>query len=516
MDNDNKTGKVIIAGAGPGDPGMLTLRAKKAIESADVLIYDYLANPEFLGYAPAAAEKIYVGKKGGDHTMKQPDINRLLVEKAREGHVVVRLKGGDPLIFGRGSEEAEHLRENGVPFEIVPGIPAAIGSAATAGIPLTDRRHTSTLAFVTGHEDPTKPGSSIKWEHLAKSAGTIVFYMGVKNLPDIAAKLVEYGRPAETPVGIIRWGTTPKQLVVRGTLENIARVAEENKISPPSLIVVGGVNELYEKLDWFHRRPLFGKTVVVTRSRKQASVLLSRLRELGADAIEMSTIDIRPPESWDETDRTIKNLESYGWIVFTSVNGVEHFMDRLQEQGGDARRLAGIKVAAIGPATAKALVTRGIIPDFQPREYVAESIARGLLEIESVKDVRFLMPRADIAREALPKILQENGAQVDTLPVYRTVPGDFDSDALKKRIEEGGIDAVTFTSSSTARNFVERLGKDFILENRDRFAAISIGPITSATLRELGIEPAVEASEYTIPGLTEKLVEYLDAEEPGD
>lgn len=505
-----KKGKVILVGAGPGNSGYLTIRGKEAIQEAEVLIYDYLANPDFVGYAPEGCETIYVGKKGGDHTMKQEDINQLLVDKALAGNLVVRLKGGDCYIFGRGSEEASELHKNGIEFEVVPGIPAAIGAGATAGIPLTDRRHTSTLAFVTGHEDPTKDETSIEWEHLAKGIGTIVFYMGVKNLPNIVEKLMSNGRSPETPVGVVEWATTSRQRKVQGTLSTITEIVKENKIKPPSLIIVGEVNKLSETLEWFEKRPLYGKTIVVTRSRSQASKLVDGLAIHGATIIEMPTIDIVPPENWKTVDAAIDKIKEYDWLVFTSVNGVDYFFERMFEKGLDARALCGAKIATIGPATSEMVKKYGLVPDFQPKTFVAESIAEGMKEKGEIKGKKFLLPRADIAREALPEILRTEGADVDDIPVYRTIPGEFDVESLKKKIEDGEVNGVTFTSSSTAANFVDRLGSDFILTNREKFAALSIGPITSDKMRELGMEPAVEADVYTIPGLIEVILKNFE------
>ncbi|MFC1474420.1 uroporphyrinogen-III C-methyltransferase [bacterium] len=512
---DDKKGKVIILGAGPGDPGLITVRGKQAVESAEVLVYDYLANPLLLDSAPSGAERIYVGKKGAKHTMEQENINKLLADKAMEGKLVVRLKGGDPYIFGRGSEEAAHLREQGVDFEVIPGLPAALGASAYSGIPLTDRRHTSTLTFVTGHEDPTKPESSIDWAHLASNKGTIVFYMGVKNLPNIASNLIENGKPADTPVGIVEWATMPHQRVVRGTLSDIADIAAENKIHPPALIIVGGVNTLADKLDWFQRRPLFGKKIIVTRSRKQASMLSAGLRDLGADAPEMPTIDTVPPDDWSAVDSAIDKIENFDWIVFTSVNGVESFLNRIFESGGDVRRLSKSKIAAIGPATNKKLRDFGLNADLQPPKFVAESIVETLEGAGEIKGKNILLPRADIARKALPELLAEKGAAITDVSVYQTVPGDFDVESLKTMIESGSVDAVTFTSSSTANNFVDRLGEDFIMNNRDKFMAVSIGPITSEALESRGLKPAAEADEYTIPGLIGKLSELLVKKDTG-
>ena len=507
-----KTGKVILVGSGPGDPGLITVRGKEAIESAEIVVYDNLASPIFLSYAPSDSEKIHVGKKGASHTMEQAEINQLLVDKASEGKTVVRLKGGDPYIFGRGSEEAEFLAQNGIEFEVVPGIPAAIGASATAGIPLTDRRYTSTLAFITGHEDPTKDESSIEWEHLAKGIGTIVIYMGVKTLPAVMAKLIEHGRDPETPVAVVEWATTPRQRIIRGNLRNIAQIAEENEIKPPSLAIIGKVNTIGDILNWFEKRPLFGKTIAVTRSRLQASQLVRELRVLGADVLETPTIDIKPPENWDELDRAARGVSSYDWIIFTSPNGVRFFFERMRNAGFDTRKLAAAKIASIGPATSEELQNHGINPDYQPLKYVSESIFQGLKDIENLDGKKILMPRSELARENLADFLRDNGALVDDIPAYRNVPADFDVDSFKSLIADGKVDAITFTSSSTVDFFVERMSGEFINRNIRNINAASIGPITSETLKTHGIQPVIEADEFTIPGLVKKILEYYSSQ----
>jgi len=503
-------GKVILVGAGPGDPELITLRGKRAIESADVIVYDHLASRALLDHAPDA-EKICVGKRAAQHTMKQDEINLLLAEKAEQGLTVVRLKGGDPYVFGRGSEEAEFLAGRGVPVEVVPGIPAAVGAAASAGVPLTDRRHSSSVAFVTGHEDPGKCGSSVDWAHLARGAGTVVIYMGVRNLAEIAGKLIEHGRAADTPVSVIERATTPKQRTVRGTLADIGERAKAENIQPPAVAIIGEVNRLGGALDWFERRPLFGRTVVVTRARAQAGELAAGLRELGAGAIEVPAIAIRPLESWDELDAAVRNIAERDWIVFTSVNGVEFFMRRLSQAGGDARSFAGVRIAAIGPATAEALAAHGLRADVQPSSYVAEALAEAMKARGDLTGKRILLARSDIARDALPKALRAVGAVVDDVAAYRTVPAEGDTAEIKKLIEQGDIDAITFTSSSAAEFFADRVGRDFISENAVRITAVSIGPVTSAALRAQGVEPAAEAAEHTIPGLIAALVGLLES-----
>lgn len=502
-----KMGKVILVGAGPGDPGLLTVRGLDALKSAEVLIYDYLASAEVVAECDAP-EKIYVGKTGAAHTLEQEEINELIVAKAKEGKLVVRLKGGDPYIFGRGSEEAEFCRANGVDVQVLPGIPAALGAAAYAGVPLTDRRFTSAVMLITGHEDPTKETSSIDWESLARSKATLVFYMGVKNLPSIASKLLEHGLPGDMPVAIIERATTPKQRTVTATLETAAAVALEKDVRAPALTIVGKVASLAGELGWFQSQPLFGRTIAVTRTRAQSSGLVKQLRALGAEVIETPTIAIEPPDSWGALDGAISSIADFDWVIFTSANAVDSFMERLEAAGRDARDLAGIKFAAIGPATGERLKALGIRPDFMPKKFVAESVAEGMLAEFEIVGKRILLPRSAIARRELPLLLERAGTQVLEVEAYKTALPDTDVSTLKKLIEEGKIDFVTFTSSSTARHFVELLGADFVAANRSRFKAASIGPITTDTLKEFGLEPAIEAGEYTIPGLVEAILSH--------
>ena len=358
-------GKVYLVGAGPGDPGLLTLRGREVLERAEVVIYDYLANEEFLKYAPPRSEKIYVGKKGGDHTLSQQGINELLVEKGRE-KVVVRLKGGDPFVFGRGGEEAQVLVAEDIPFEVVPGVTAAISVPAYAGIPLSHRDITAGMAFVTGHERRDAGTSKIAWDKIATGIGTLVFFMGVKNLPEICTNLVRHGRSSDTPVAVIRWGTTPAQQTVTGTLGDIVEKVREAGLKPPAITVVGEVVRLREELNWFESRPLFGKRIIVTRAREQASDFKAALSDLGADCIEFPTIEIAPPPSWEPLDTAVRNLSTYDWAIFTSVNGVKFFLERLKACRLDVRELKGVRLAAIGPRTAEALEDTGLTPDLVP------------------------------------------------------------------------------------------------------------------------------------------------------
>ncbi len=488
-------------GAGPGDPDLITLKGRNCIREATVVVYDYLASTSLLRYAAKDAEIIYVGKKGGDHTLSQDGINALIAEKALQGHTVTRLKGGDPFIFGRGGEEAEVLVDHQIPFEVVPGVTSAIAAPAYAGIPLTHRQMTSTLAFVTGHEDPTKSSSSIDWPSLSKAVGTLVFLMGVKNLPHIVARLIENGKPANTPVALVRWGTTSKQVTVTGTLENIVARVEEKKLKAPAIIVVGDVVALRSSLSWFEKRPLFGKTIVVTRAREQASDLVTRLQALGANCLECPTIKIRPPKDSTPLRTAIQNLENYQWIVFTSVNGVASFFDHLFACQKDVRALGHLRTAAIGPATAHKLRTYGLTTDIVPESYRAESVVAAFSK-ETVGGLRILLPRAELARPVLPVELRKQGAMVDEVTAYCTDQDHQNVEALMTALTSRQVDMVTFTSSSTVKNFTALFSSpESLTDLMNGVTVASIGPITADTLHDLGMPPHLIAEEYTIPGL---------------
>src|SRR3990172_10176741 len=499
--------KVYLVGAGPGDPGLITVKGLGCIKKADVIIYDYLVSEELLKEARPEAEIIYVGKQGSSHTLEQGEINQLLAEKAGEGKVVVRLKGGDPYVFGRGGEEALHLVEKGIPFEEVPGIPAAIAARAYAGIPVTHRTCTSTLGMITGHEDPTKGGTALPWDKLATAVGTLVTYMGVKNLPYIVGELLKHGRSKDTPVAVIRWGTTVSQKTVVGTLGDIVEKAKD--IEPPAITVIGEVVSLREKLNWFEKRPLFGRTIVVTRARDQASDFARELEELGARVIEFPTIKIAEPEDISPLDHAVRNLSKFHWVIFTSVNGVEAFFRRLSHLGMDARELKGVKICAIGPATADEVRKHCLNVDCQQSKYVAEEVLEEITRREDLRGKRVLMPRADIARSFLPEELNKLGAEAVEVTAYRTVLAEAGDKKLLDRLMAGEVDVVTFTSSSTVRNFVQLIGKKNLtrLNGKVRFA--SIGPITTGTAKELGINISMEAKKYTIPGLVEVIEEGL-------
>lgn len=500
-------GKVYLIGAGPGDPGLLTLKGKRCLEEADVVVYDYLANPRLLRYARPEAELIFVGKQAGRHTLPQEEIGRLLVERATQGKVVARLKGGDPFIFGRGGEEAEELVAAGIPFEVVPGVTAAVAAPAYAGIPLTHRDFTSTVAFITGHEDPTKEATSIAWDKIATGIGTLVFFMGVGQLPEIAGKLVSHGRSPDTPAALIRWGTRAEQEVVTGTLADLPEKCRG--IKPPALIVVGEVVALRDKLRWFEAMPLAGKRILITRTREQASTFAAVLEAAGAEVVEFPTITIVPPDTWGPLDAAIGRLREYQWVIFTSSNGVRFFWERLRHAGRDVRDLHGITVCAIGPATAAALSGLGVRADLVPAEFKAEALVEAIGAFTGgIRGARVLLARAAEAREVLPEELTRLGAQVDVVPAYRTIRSGPEAEPVRAMLRDGNIHAVTFTSSSTVTHFLELVGE----EARDllrRVVVASIGPITAETAARHGIPSDIVPEKYTIPALAEALVRHF-------
>lgn len=501
---------VYLIGAGPGDPKLITLRGLECLQQAETVIYDRLASPRLLTYVPALAERIYVGKGPDCHTLRQEEINQLLVQKAQEGKIVARLKGGDPFVFGRGGEEAEALAAAGIPFEIVPGITSAIAVPAYAGIPVTHRDYTSALAIVTGHEDPQKADSSIDWEHLTAAAGTLVFLMGLENLTRIVEQLLKHGKSPKTPIALIRWGTRPEQEIVTGNLADIAQKARDAKFTSPVVIIVGEVVQMREKLQWIEKRPLFGRRIAVTRSRTQASVLTRKLEAIGAEVWEFPTIEIAPAADYGPLDACLRQLNMYKWIIFTSVNGVDAFFKRLRETGGDVRQLQGVRLAAIGPATGEALAKRGLQVDYMPTEFRAEGILEGLAGQVNPGD-RILLPRAREARLILPEQLAKLGAIVEEVVAYETVLGPADAGVLLDLLQRKQLHAVTFTSSSTVRNFMTLLQAgpaENPLSLLESVIVACIGPITADTARELGLKVQVEAAEYTIDGLVKALTDY--------
>jgi len=505
---NNEYGKVYIVGAGPGDTGLITQRAVQILHEAQVVVYDNLANDELLRHCASQCERIYVGKIAGSHTKQQEEINRLLVEKALEKKTVVRLKGGDPFVFGRGGEEALELAAAGLEFEVIPGMTAAIAASAYAGIPLTHRGICSSVSLITGHEDPEKVESRILWEHISPGTGTLVFYMGVKNLSHIASNLIKNGRPENTPAALIRWGTLNNQETLTGTLETIAAQALETGFLPPAVLVVGEVVKLREKLRWFDNRPLFGKRILVTRSRSQSSELSSRLRALGAQTVEFPTIEITPMDDYGDLDNAIGRLDDFSWILFTSVHGVCIFYERLLKAGLDSRALKGVKVAVIGEQTAARLRGFGIIADLQPEHFTSEA-ALGAFHSrkEDLRGRRVLFPGSEIARDMLPEGLRKLGAEVVIVPVYRNLVPEY-TDGELDELFDTPPDLITFTSSSTVTNVASILRKHHREHSLERIHGASIGPVTSATARENGIHVVTEAAPHTIPSLVDAVLDY--------
>src|SRR6266480_517745 len=495
----NNDGTVYLVGAGPGDLGLVTLRAKECIENADVVVYDHLANPDMLSWARDNAEIIYAGKQPGESRTQQ-EINALLIDKAREGKIVVRLKGGDPFVFGRGAEEAQEIANAGIPFEIVPGVTSAIAGPAYAGIPLTHRAHNSHVTFFTGHEDPQKTESAIDYAALAKLGGTQVMLMGVDRLGAVTGEMLKHGVRGDLPVALVRWATTGQQKTLTGTVSDIAQKALAKGFEAPAIAVFGGVVSLRNNLNWYEKRPLLGKRIVVTRTRQQASVLSNRLRALGAHVIELPTIRVEAPSNLREFAELVQYAHTYDWIVFTSVNGVEAFFDIFFKLYDDAREIGGVRVAAIGPATAQRVKDFHLHVDLQPEEFVAEAVVREFKKQGSIENLRILLVRAEKARDTLPKELSGLGALMDEASAYRTVPETRDTSGARQQLVQDGADLITFTSSSTVENFLA-LGLPWPKGMR----IASIGPITSKTVRDQGLQVDVEARRHDIDGLMQAI-----------
>lgn len=506
-DHSPPQGKVILVGAGPGDEGLLTLRGKEWLERADVVLYDHLANKRLLRFAPPGTEIIYAGKKAGQATLSQEQINALMIDHAKQGRTVVRLKGGDPFIFGRGGEETEACTEAGIPFIVVPGVTSPIGVAAYAGIPLTHRDCSSTLSIITGSNEKGNEDAHIDWEKIASRSGTLVFLMGARKLKHIADNLMQYGKSPDTPIAVIQWGTTHRQKTWTGTLATIVDIAAREAIKPPALTLVGEVVNQKPHTNWYETLPLFGKTVAVTRPEKQSESFIHALLERGAEPFVFPVIEIVPPEDWGPLDTAIENLESYDGLIFTSVNGVKFFMRRLKEKGKDVRELKGLRLYAIGPKTEQAVNALGISVDVVPESYVAESLVESLGK-ENLGGKRFLLPRAAVARETLPDQLRERGAHIDVPPAYRTVKPATDTTELARRLKEGSLHAVTFTSSSTVTHFLQLVGDDLrpLLKN---VAIACIGPVTAKTAEKAGLKVDLMADEYTVSGLIAKMEHYF-------
>lgn len=506
-DRPHTTGKVALVGAGPGDEGLLTLRGKEWLERADVVIYDHLANVRLLRFTRPGAEFVYAGKKEGRVTLTQDKINTLLIEKAKLGKTVVRLKGGDPFIFGRGGEETQALSKAGIPFVVVPGVTSPIGVAAYAGIPLTHRDFSSTLSIITGSNEKGREDEHIDWEKIASRSGTLIFLMGARKLKRITDNLIKYGKDPKTPIAVTQWGTTYRQKTWTGTLDTIVDIAAKENIKPPALTIVGEVVNLKSHTDWYETLPLFGKTFVITRPEEQSEAFMSGLLERGAEPFLFPVIETVPPEDWKPLDTAIQKLDSYDGLIFTSVNGVKFFMRRLKEKGKDIRELKGLRLYAIGSKTEKAVNALGINVDVVPESYVAESLIESMGK-ENIKGKKFLLPRAAVAREILPDQLRAQGAVVDVAPAYQTVRPQTDTGELICRLKEGTIDAVTFTSSSTVTHFMGLVGAD-LLPQLKKIAVACIGPVTAKTAEKAGLKVDIMAEKFTVDGLIAALEKYF-------
>jgi uroporphyrinogen III methyltransferase/synthase len=504
-----RPGTVYLVGAGPGAPELITLAGVRCLQRADVVIYDYLASVRLLDHAPPAAERLLVGKHGGGEKVSQDVIIGLLLDRARQGKTVVRLKGGDPFVFGRGGEVAEALAAAEIPFEIVPGVTSAVAVPAYAGIPLTHRDEASSFTVLTGYEYPHKREMAVHWDAVARRGGTLVFLMTTRQLRRNMARLIAHGMAADTPVALIRWGTVAAQSTLVGTALTIADLAEEAAVQPPAVVVVGEVVRLRDRLRWYERKPLFGRRIVVTRPRAQAASFIERLADAGAEVVPCPTIEIVPPASWEPLDAAIRRLQEFDWLVFTSVNGVRMFFDRLRVLGRDVRALHRARLAAVGPQTAEELQERGLLPDVVPTEFRAEGVAQAM-EAAAVKGQRVLLPRAAGAREILPALLRDAGATVEEVHSYETVVARVDVGEVRDLLERGAVDLVTFTSSSTVRNFLALVGSDAVdLLRRTKIGCI--GPITADTATDAGLQVAIQPAAYTVPAFTEAILQHFAA-----
>jgi uroporphyrinogen III methyltransferase/synthase len=501
----SKPGICYLVGSGPGDPGLMTLKGKACIEAADVLVYDYLCNPEFLRYAKPGTERIYVGKKARDHAMKQEDINDLIVKLTREGKTVTRLKGGDPVLFGRGAEEAQELAEAGVRFEIVPGITSAIAGPAYAGIPVTHRSHCSQLTIFTGHEDPTKAETSLDYAKLAQADGTKVFLMGVERMGEITGELIKHGAKPETPMALVRWATHGRQQTLVATLGTMAQRVKETGFKAPAVAVVGEVVNERAAINWFESRPLFGKRVVVTRTRQQIGAVSKLLSDLGADVIELPTIRITEPTNRMVFGELVQDAHTYDWIVFSSPNGVDAFFKMFYQLFDDARAIGGVRIAVIGPGTAAKIKEQHLAVDLMPeKDFVAEGLVQAFKDHYSVENLKVLWVRGEEAREVIANELTGMGAIVDEALAYKTVAETEDNLEGLARLKEEGAEVITFTSASTVEHFFN-LG----VALPEGIKIASIGPVTSAALRERGKRVDVEAKQHTIPGLVAAVEKLL-------
>ncbi len=503
-------GKVYLVGAGPGDSGLITVKGLKCIRESDTLVYDYLANEMFLSNVKKGAEILYVGKKIGKHTLKQEKINELLVKKASEGKIVTRLKGGDPFVFGRGGEEAVYLKKYGIPFEVIPGVTSAISVPAYAGIPVTHRGMSTSLAVITGHEDPKKELSQVQWDRIASGLDTLVIVMGMKNLSYIINILLKNGLSSEKEIAIIQWGCTPRQKTVVSKLKDVIELVKKEGISSPSVIVIGDVVKLRNKLNWFESKPLFGKRILITRPEDQSSGIVNLLNEAGAETIKFPTIKIMPPYRWKLLDETIKNLKIYDWIVFTSVNGVIYFFNRFFKYYNDVRKFGKTKICAIGSTTEKIIRNYYLDVEFVPEKYTSEALIKKFSNMKNIKNKRFLLPRADIAGEYLSDELKNFGAVVDNITAYRTVQVKEYEPAYIEMLKEGKIDIVTFTSSSTVKSFINMAEKNDLLNIIPELKVISIGPETTKIAVKNGFNIEAEAKPHNIKGLFDTIIDLYN------
>ena len=512
-----KNGKVYIVGAGPGDIGLLTVKGLKCLQKAEVVVYDFHLNAQILNYIQHDAEFIYAGKRGGKHDMTQDNINRTLVEKAKEGKIICRLKGGDPFVFGRGGEEAEALVDEGISFEVVPGISSSVAAPAYAGIPLTHRAYSSSFAVVPGYEDMTKKESSIDWGKLATGVGTIVFLMTVKNISMVCQKLIENGRTPGTPVAVVRWGTRADQTTLVGKLENITELVKANHIKPPAVMVVGEVVNLRKKLKWFEDKTLFGQRILVTREHTEG---FDPLEELGAEIVEFHTIRIVPPDDWTELDRAIEKIDSYNWLVLTSVNGVKFFFRRLIERDRDIRDLKGVKICAIGTKTAAEINKHGIKVDLIPKKFNAEGLVESFTKENPVganthraqssrsplQGLKILLPRAQDARAVFPEKIKELGGEIDVFTAYKAEKPTIHGKRMKRFLKEGKITIATFTSAATFNNYMEIMGDDAIELLKDVTIAV-IGPVTAKAVEKAGLKVDIMPEAATVDAMVNAIKE---------
>jgi uroporphyrinogen III methyltransferase/synthase len=519
----NGKGVVYLVGAGPGDIGLLTVKGLKCLQKAEVVIYDFHLNAQILNYINHDAEFIYAGKRGGHHTMTQDEINAAIVAKAKEGKIVCRLKGGDPFVFGRGGEEAQVLVQEGIRFEVVPGVSSSVAAPAYAGIPLTHRLYSSSFAVIPGYEDTTKEESSIDWSKLATGVGTLVFLMAVKNIDLLTQKLIENGRDPETPVAVIRWGTRPDQKTLEGRLKNIAELVREKDIKPPAVMVVGEVVNLRQELKWYEVKPMFGHRILVTREHTEG---FEALEELGAEVVQFSTVEIVPPRTWDELDGCIDEISSYDWAIFTSANGVRYFFGRLFEKGVDIRDLRGLKICAIGTKTAGEIKKFGLKVDLVPEEFRAEGLIEAFTKAvgsqhsavssnnnELLRGMKFLLPRAEVAREIFPEKVRELGGVIDVPVTYRAVKPEYHGKRMRRFLKEGRVTIATFTSAATFNNFREIMGEDSDELLRNVEIAV-IGPVTAKAVEKAGLKVRIMPGEATVEAMVEEIKKWAAGDAP--